>query len=183
MTRFKPIHWSATTLVDLSDHSLTGEWEAFTTRWLYWSQMKSYLFWFLMRLIFSKQNETSNIRDQYCHIADDGFDNGWLLTCCKNLNLYLVPVVGPLHWQELLNPSPIQGLLGWTNRGEYFVIYIENKFTAVEFQRNWNWKQLIANFVVQNKFCHLLVLLKNILCLITIVLNPGIATTDWENFW
>ena len=34
--------------------------------------MESCLFWFLTHNFFSKQNKTSFIRDQYCHLADDG---------------------------------------------------------------------------------------------------------------
>ena len=47
-------------------------WVAFTTRWLHWSQMKNYLFWFSTPIIFAKQNETSFIQDQYCYQMDDG---------------------------------------------------------------------------------------------------------------
>ena len=36
---------------------------AFTTRWQYWSQIKSCLFWFLTQIFFSKQNKTSFSQD------------------------------------------------------------------------------------------------------------------------
>ena len=49
-----------------------GQWGAFTTRWLYWSKMKCYPFLFSTPNLFSKQNETSFIRGQYCHLGDIG---------------------------------------------------------------------------------------------------------------
>ena len=68
----------------LSPLRLFFKWGAFTTRWQYWSRMKSCLLRFLTRSFFSKQNKTSFIRYQYCHLAGDGsllswFDSGPLL--------------------------------------------------------------------------------------------------------
>ena len=54
------------------NHDVSAQWWAFTTRWQYWSRMKSCLFWFLTLNFFSKQNATAFIRDQHCHLADDG---------------------------------------------------------------------------------------------------------------
>ena len=48
------------------------QWRAFTTRWQYWSRMKSFCFYNRRVIFFSKQNETSFIRAQYRHLADDG---------------------------------------------------------------------------------------------------------------
>ena len=51
---------------------LSSRWGAFTISRHYWFQMKSCLFWFLTRNLFSKQNETCFIWNQYCHLVDHG---------------------------------------------------------------------------------------------------------------
>ena len=48
------------------------QWGAITAKRQYWSRMKSCCFDFWHVNFFPKQNKTSFIRDQCCHLADDG---------------------------------------------------------------------------------------------------------------
>ena len=105
--------------------------------------MKSYFFLFSMRNFFSsKLNETSLIRDQYCHLADDGspfsrncfLKNAWIIRPVDNIINIVTTLLSSFG-------SPWKELKSWNHNSRVFVIALWSAplKASASFRRSWVW--------------------------------------------